>query len=737
MKHATHTMGCKSPACGLALIAALCAFCLTASAAEGPAVFQDGERVCFIGDSITHGDPNTADYHELIYLYYLTRFPDRKIVIFDRGISGNSAQGAKQRFGTDIAPCQATVSTIMLGMNDVGRPLYEVRSTNCTPEVQARRDVRLKGYQQTMEALCRLVTNSGSRLVLFTPSPYDQVTKSAAPDLLNPGAWRVNDGLVRFSEAVRELAGQFNAPVVDMNGGTLAVLERLHQKDPTRALCARDRVHPNVGGHWVMAYLFLKAQNAPAVVSAVTIDAAVGKVVEQANGVVSDLAASTDAVRFTLAAKALPFPEEEVGPMNVSVVPFTDELNRETLQVTGLRPGAYALTIDGAAVGDYDAASLAAGVNLAGNPRTPQHRQALQVAAVNRQRDNLSCKLRGLVLIELTQLNQFKGDKADMSQVRAFFDQMLAGMEGMSWQLFFKGQFDNYLKDKPEEAKIQAAIVGLEKDLYRINQPQPHRYELTRTGDVVPPPAVEAITEPQGLAFHLPFDKSPAAASGIPACAPGEPVEVTYEAGPVGDAVVITGKQGLSYPEPESFPLNESTISFWIKTNWDPQDSAITPSVFRKSKDGLPEYKPNSYYNDQEIRFVSHGQPEKKVKLAYRSTSAPGADGKPQTGGGSQARWIVSDWGKGQWRHVCITVGNVGLHSKNRMYVQGELVNSCAWDTPPQAHAKSFTLGGGEHAISLDDFRAYNRALTPEEIYELYRLGARRAEFLNRVQARP
>jgi lysophospholipase L1-like esterase len=701
-------------------------------AAEGPAVFQDGERVCFIGDSITHGDPNTPDYHELIYLYYLTRFPDRKIAIFDRGISGDSAQGAIQRFKTDMAPCHATVSTIMLGMNDVGRPLYEGSSPTCTPEVQAKRDARLKLYREKMEALCRLVVDSGSRLVLLTPSPYDQVTKSAAADLLDPGAWRVNDGLVRFSEAVRELAKQFNAPVVDMNGGTLAVLERLHQKDPTRALCARDRVHPNVGGHWVMAYLFLKGQNAPAVVSAVTIDAAGAKVVEQVNGAVSELAAANGAVRFILAAKALPFPTDEVGPRNVNIVPFMDEFNRETLRVTSLRPGAYTLGIDGVAVGDYDAAQLAAGVNLAENLRTPQHRQATQVAAVNRQRDNLSCKLRGLALIEFTQLNRFKGDKTDMAKVRAFFDEVLAGMEGKSWHPFFKGQFDNYLRDKPEEAKIQAEIAGLEKDLYQINQPKPHRYELTRTGDVLPPPAAETITEPKDLAFHLPFDKSPAAASGMPACAPGEPVQVSYEAGPVGDAVVIAGKQGLSYPEPESFPLNESSISFWIKTHWDPQDAAIIPYVFRKAKDGLPVYKPGNYFNDQEIRFVSHGQPEKKVKLVYHSTSAPGADGKPQTGGGSQARWIVSDWGANQWRHICITVGNVGLNSKNRMYVQGELVNSCAWDTPPQAHAKSFTLGGGEHAMSMDDFRAYSRALTAEEVYELYRLGARRAEFLNR-----
>jgi hypothetical protein len=472
-------------------------------------------------------------------------------------------------------------------------------------------------------------------------------------------------------------------------------------------------------------------------VSTVVIDAAGAKVVEQANGMVSELAVANDAVRFTLLARALPFPVREVvGAMNEDVVPVADELNRETLEVTGLRPGAYALKIDGVDVGAHDAAELAAGLNLAGNPRTPQYRQATQVAAMNRQRDDLSCKLRGLALIEFTQLQQFKGDRADIAQLTAWFKEKLSAMEGKPWQRFFKGQFDNYLKDKPEEEKIRAEIARLEEEVSRINQPQPHRYELTRTGDALPLPAEEPITEPKDRTFHLPFDKSPAAV-GMPDCVPTEPAELAYEPGPVGDAVVIGGKQGLSYPEPEAFPLDESSIAFWIKPHWDPQDVSIMQAVFRKAHDGLPLVKPNVYFNDQEIRFRPLGQGEQKQSLSYRSTSAPGADGKPQTAGGSHGFWIVSDWDAGQWRHVCITVGNVGHHSKTRMYVQGRLVHFCGWDTPPQAHARAFTLGGGEHAMSIDDFRGYSRALAPEEVFELYRRGAGRAALLNRPTATP
>ena len=55
--------------------------------AEPVPQFKDGERVCFVGDSITHA----GGYHSTVYLYYLTRFPDREIRAWNKGISGNQA----------------------------------------------------------------------------------------------------------------------------------------------------------------------------------------------------------------------------------------------------------------------------------------------------------------------------------------------------------------------------------------------------------------------------------------------------------------------------------------------------------------------------------------------------------------------------------------------------------------------------------------------------------------------
>ncbi|MBT5606698.1 MAG: hypothetical protein HN742_20450 [Lentisphaerae bacterium] len=714
---------------GFVCAAALAAGILTETGRAATPLFEDGERVGFIGDSITHGDANESDYHEFVHLYYLTRFPDREITVFDRGISGDTAQGTVRRFDGDIAPCNPTVCTVMLGMNDVGRSLYG-SSTTCAPEVQAKRDAKLHLYGEQMDKLCKQIAGIGSRIVLFTPSPFDQISLSRGPDHLEPARPRVNDGLLKCADHCRTLAERFDAALVDMNTGVLRVLEEQHRVDPTFSFYDTRRVHPDTRGHFVMAYLFLTAQGAPAVVSSVKIDAAGRTVVEQTNCTVTELTTGDTSVQFTVKANALPFPTDEVGPLGVRLVPFTDELNREALCVTGLQSGAYALKIDEEEVGHYEARDLADGINLAKNRETPQYQQAVHVATVNRKRGDLSCRLRGMALIELKSLRHFEGDRTDMAQMTAFLDKQLAAMEGKPWHGFYKKQFADYIEGKPHEAEIRAEMAALAKDLYRVNQPVPHRYETTRVGDMLPLPDTAVTEEAVGLTFHLPFDRSLAAATGEPVCTPVKPIEVTYETGPVGEAVVISGDAGLTYTEPDSFPLGKGSIAFWIKPHWSPGEKGNLPVVFRKND-------PERIKRGGRMREVNHIEigfrsAKEGVNLTFFSSANPaGTDGTPRPVFASQALWTVDDWDKGEWLHVCVTVGEWGRRNQTRMYVQGEVVYVWRWHAFPEAHGEAFTLGGDKRTMGLDDFRAYNRILNPDEVYELYRMGARRAELLS------
>lgn len=82
--------------------------------------FKKGERVVFVGNSITHG----GHYHSFIWLYYMTRFPDKPITIMNAGIGGESAWDIKDRLDYDVFDRNPTYVTLTFGMNDTGYDIY-------------------------------------------------------------------------------------------------------------------------------------------------------------------------------------------------------------------------------------------------------------------------------------------------------------------------------------------------------------------------------------------------------------------------------------------------------------------------------------------------------------------------------------------------------------------------------------------------------------------------------------
>ncbi|MDE1192999.1 MAG: hypothetical protein PW786_12775 [Arachidicoccus sp.] len=90
-------------------------FCLSARA-QDIQVFKSGDRIAFLGNSITHG----GHYHSYIWLYYMTHFPDRKIQIFNCGIGGDVAGQMYNRLDIDVFAKKPTIIFLTFGMNDAG-----------------------------------------------------------------------------------------------------------------------------------------------------------------------------------------------------------------------------------------------------------------------------------------------------------------------------------------------------------------------------------------------------------------------------------------------------------------------------------------------------------------------------------------------------------------------------------------------------------------------------------------
>jgi Lysophospholipase L1 and related esterases len=348
--------------------------------AENIPVFKEGERVAFVGNSITCG----GRYHSFIWLYYMTHFPDMRIDIYNEGIGGDLVQQMSQRMDK-VFEHNPSVVTLSFGMNDVGYMDFTLPGNDTV----GHRNVKnaLDDYQLMEKILKRYPE---VKKIFIGSSPYDET--SGFNKVPFPGK---NKLIVEISDFLKQRALSNKWNFIDFTRQMVEINKREQRTDSAFTLCGRDRIHPSTDGHLVMAYLFLKAQglaNKP--VADVYIDASNNEVVRAENCRVSDLSTTPQMLSFTYLANSLPFPIDSSYYDNelhnqadaLKVIPFMDEMNHEGLTVTGLSDGSYLLKIGGKDIARFTALELKKGINLASYGNTPQYEQAKHVALLNEQR---------------------------------------------------------------------------------------------------------------------------------------------------------------------------------------------------------------------------------------------------------------------------------------------------------------------------------------------------------------
>lgn len=440
-----------------------------ASAAEPqPQPFQKGDTACIIGDSITHG----GRYHAFLYLFYTTRFPDHDIRLINSGISGDSAGGACRRLEWDILVHKPTAATVLLGMNDVGRNSYGKDKTD--PKSRQRQQSAIQSYAANMLKLVEGLQKANVRTTLLTPTIYEQNADTGTENL-----YGCNDGLRNCGQEVKKIAQKFGLPVIDVHAALDALDNEAQKTDPKFTLVGKDRVHPGDLGHFVVAYILLKAQHVPQYVSKMVLTADSAKVVEQCNCKITQAKATPREISFDCLEAALPYPVPASAEGALKLVPFQNELNQEVLKVTGLAAGNYTLLIDDQPVAEYDAANLATGINLATNPKTPQYRQAVEVSQLNTKRHALeSQRLRTIAAIHHSLGAQGKVDLNDAQAVSKLLDEKLEKNKTSPQYEYFKGQVANYRKYKPTEQATIQEVDQARTAMHQAAQPKTHHFVL-------------------------------------------------------------------------------------------------------------------------------------------------------------------------------------------------------------------------------------------------------------------
>lgn len=202
-------------------------------------VFQPGQRLVFIGDSITDAGrqreaaPYGNGYVHLARAFLLARYPALGLNIINQGVSGNTVRDLDRRWEEDVIALQPDWLSVKIGINDVWR------------QVQGRRDqaVLLDEYAATYDRLLRRTREATpARLILMEPYVIEQERADPFRAIIDS-----------YLPVIHRLATEFNAILIE----TQVAFDEALAAQPA-AFWANDRVHPNMPGHAVIARAFLR-----------------------------------------------------------------------------------------------------------------------------------------------------------------------------------------------------------------------------------------------------------------------------------------------------------------------------------------------------------------------------------------------------------------------------------------------------------------------------------------------
>ena len=348
---------------------------------------RDGDRVVFLGDSITE----QRLYTTYIEAYALTRHPNWKLKFRNVGWGGDTAwlrqrahpdegqlfraegddlsarvqDSVGRGLGRDVLPLKPTFVTVKFGMNDHS---YQ----------QFRPDI-YRAYERSQKEIATVLGKNGARVALLTPQPIED--RRADPDKDER-----NQSLRKFSDGLREVAATTGAVYVDQFDPFMKLMLSARAKDPKAFIGGGDAVHPGPAGQLIMAWAVLKGLGATPLVSRVQIDATSSKA--QADGcAVSGLLIKEGRVTFDRMDLSLPMPVDSRAEPSLALAPVLDDLSRYELKIIGLAAGEFEISIDGEAALRTDASALAKGLNLA-TAQGPITRQAREVLAAVFEKNN-------------------------------------------------------------------------------------------------------------------------------------------------------------------------------------------------------------------------------------------------------------------------------------------------------------------------------------------------------------
>jgi lysophospholipase L1-like esterase len=199
---------------------------------EAPAL-KKGERIIFLGDSITQGGVSPEGYVTLIDKALAEKHKDLSIEVIGAGISGNKVPDLQRRLDKDVLMKKPTLVVIYIGINDVWHG-----------ENDPARGTTKDKFEAGLLDIVGKIQKAGARVVICTPSVIGEK---------KTGTNKLDSQLDEYAEISRKVAKETHSQLCDLRKAFQDYLAKNNANDKDKGILTGDGVHLSKVGNKLVA----------------------------------------------------------------------------------------------------------------------------------------------------------------------------------------------------------------------------------------------------------------------------------------------------------------------------------------------------------------------------------------------------------------------------------------------------------------------------------------------------
>ncbi|ADB19130.1 Stress responsive alpha-beta barrel domain protein [Pirellula staleyi DSM 6068] len=208
--------------------------------AEESAKLEAGDRIVFLGDSITQQGAGKEGYVTMVAEALAKDHADLKIEVIGAGISGHKVPNLEARLDKDVLDKNPTKVIIYIGINDVWHS-------------QSGRGTSKEDFEAGLGRLITRIREKGATPLLCTASVIGEKTD---------GSNDLDTMLAEYCEISRKVAAANKVQLIDLNKAFWEHIKANNPENKDRGILTGDRVHLNKAGNAFVAKQMLAALGA-------------------------------------------------------------------------------------------------------------------------------------------------------------------------------------------------------------------------------------------------------------------------------------------------------------------------------------------------------------------------------------------------------------------------------------------------------------------------------------------